>query len=131
MITPVMVDRIGWATYLVYTCTNFGFLPFVWLFYPETRRRSLEEIDLIFAKGYTEGIGYVRASHELPFLSDAEVERMARAYGVGEEVGADQREEEVEKGEVFEAGKRREGREGREASGAADAGSEEDERKEK
>jgi hypothetical protein len=41
----------------------------------------LEEIDLIFAKGYLEKISYVKASHEMPYLSDREVEAMARQYG--------------------------------------------------
>jgi hypothetical protein len=36
----------------------------IWFFYPETSGRSLEEIDLIFAKGYVEKISYVRASME-------------------------------------------------------------------
>jgi hypothetical protein len=81
MITPVMISNIGWATYLVYALCNFGFLPLVIIFYPETRKRSLEEIDLIFAKGYVEKISYVRASHEMPFLTDEEIDQKAKEYG--------------------------------------------------
>lgn len=81
MITPVMLSNIGWATYLVFAVINAAFFPVIYLFYPETRKRSLEEIDLIFAKGYCENMGYVRASKEMPFLTDAEIDQKAREYG--------------------------------------------------
>lgn len=65
---------------------NACFIPVIYLYYPETRRRSLEEIDLIFAKGYLENISYVKASFDLPYLTDQEVEAMSREYGfVGED----------------------------------------------
>jgi hypothetical protein len=62
MITPIMISSIGWATYLVFAILNASFLPIIWFFYPETAKRSLEEIDIIFAKGYTENISYVKAA---------------------------------------------------------------------
>lgn len=96
MITPIMISNIGWGTYLFFAAVNFCFLPVIYFFYPETRRRSLEEIDLIFAKGYTENISYVKAAKELPYLSDREIEQMARNYGF---VGAD---EEFKTGETPE-----------------------------
>lgn len=82
MITPVMVDRIGWGTYLFFAAWNAIFIPIIWLFYPETAGRSLEEIDLIFAKGYVEKMSYVRAAKELPRLSDEEIESKAAEYGI-------------------------------------------------
>ncbi|KAF1957382.1 general substrate transporter [Byssothecium circinans] len=54
MITPVMLDNIGWGTYLVFACINAAFFPVIYIFYPETKMRSLEEIDIIFAKGHIE-----------------------------------------------------------------------------
>jgi len=81
MITPVMLSNIRWATYLVFAVINAAFFPVIYFFYPETRKRSLEEIDLIFAKGYCENMGYVRASKEMPFLTDAEIDQKAREYG--------------------------------------------------
>lgn len=62
---------------------NACFLPIIYFFYPETARRSLEEIDLIFAKGFSENISYVRAANELPYLSDEDIERVAIQYGFG------------------------------------------------
>lgn len=81
MVTPVMISQIKWGTYLFFAVVNACFIPIIYMFYPETKRRSLEEIDLIFAKGYLEKISYVKASFDMPFLSDREVEAMAREYG--------------------------------------------------
>ncbi|KAF2114845.1 general substrate transporter [Lophiotrema nucula] len=81
MITPVMLDHIGWATYLVFALINAGFFPIIYFFYPETKKRSLEEVDLIFAKGFLENMGYVQASKELPLLDERGIEQMSREYG--------------------------------------------------
>ncbi|MCJ1229231.1 hypothetical protein MMC12_005896 [Toensbergia leucococca] len=85
MITPIMIDRIGWGTYLFFAVVNACFLPVIYFWYPETAQRSLEEIDIIFAKGYCEKIGYVKAAQDLPFLSDEEVETKALEYGLIDE----------------------------------------------
>ncbi|GAD95889.1 hexose carrier protein [Paecilomyces variotii No. 5] len=95
MITPVMVASIGWGTYLFFAALNASFLPFIWFFYPETAGRSLEEIDIIFAKGNHEKTSYVTASHNLPKLQDEELEHHAAQYGLFNE---EQPEEELEKG---------------------------------
>lgn len=81
-VTPIMITNIGWGTYLFFAIVNACFLPVIWIFYPETANRSLEEIDIIFAKGYVEKMSYVRAAEEMPFLSDEEVEREALRYGL-------------------------------------------------
>ncbi|KAI4091216.1 MAG: hypothetical protein LQ344_004208 [Seirophora lacunosa] len=96
MITPIMVANIGWGTYLFFAVVNACFLPIIYYTYPETKQRSLEEIDIIFAKGWLEGRGeggsgklgvwkgdrYVRAARELPFLTDEDVEVEARRQGL-------------------------------------------------
>jgi hypothetical protein len=61
---------------------NACFLPVIWFFYPETANRSLEEIDIIFAKGNVENMSYVKAADDLPFLTDEQVEREAVRYGL-------------------------------------------------
>lgn len=97
MFTPPMVGGAGWGTYLFFAILNALFIPVIWFFYPETANRSLEEIDIIFAKGFTENISYVKASHELPKLSDEEVEQKAAEYGFGTDAPA-----EAEKGQATE-----------------------------
>ncbi|KAJ5910602.1 Sugar transporter STL1 [Penicillium tannophilum] len=84
MITPVMISSIGWGTYLFFAAWNAVFIPVMYFFYPETAGRSLEEIDIIFAKGYCEKISYVKAARELPKLTDEQVEEKALEYGFGD-----------------------------------------------
>lgn len=48
MITPVAIDTIGWKFYLVFACIGFCIPLSVYLFYPETMGRNLEEIDMMF-----------------------------------------------------------------------------------
>ncbi|KAK8199610.1 general substrate transporter [Phyllosticta capitalensis] len=81
MVTPVMLDNIGWGTYLFFAIVNGCFFPVIYFFYPETRGRTLEEIDIIFAKGYVENKSYVTASIELPFLTEEEIDAKAKEYG--------------------------------------------------
>ncbi len=82
MVTPIMVSNIKWGTYLFFAVVNALFVPFIYFFYPETARRSLEEIDIIFAKGFVEKMSYVKAAKELPQLKPTEIEQYARHYGL-------------------------------------------------
>lgn len=79
-----MVQHIKWGTYLFFAAWNAIFIPIMYFFYPETAGRSLEEIDIIFAKGYCENISYVKAARDLPKLTDEQVEQKALEYGFGE-----------------------------------------------
>lgn len=49
-ITPVAFTDIGWRYFIVYCTLNAAWVPIIFLFYPETAGRSLEEIDEIFAQ---------------------------------------------------------------------------------
>lgn len=81
MATPPMIQNIRFGTYVFFAAINALQIPVIYFFYPETKDRSLEEIDLIFAKGHVENMSYVRASKELPFLSNEEIDAKAREYG--------------------------------------------------
>jgi len=48
MITPVLISRIGWKTYLIFMVLSASFVPIVYFAYPETSGFSLEEIDNLF-----------------------------------------------------------------------------------
>ena len=82
MVTPIMVQKIKWGTYLFFAAANACFIPIIWFLYPETARRSLEEIDIIFAKGHVEKMSYVKAAQELPHLKPEEVKEYAIRYGL-------------------------------------------------
>ncbi|KAK5630898.1 hypothetical protein RRF57_006613 [Xylaria bambusicola] len=105
LITPVLVNNTGthgWGTYLFFALLNAIFFPIIYYLYPETSGRSLEEIDVIFAKGYSEKISYVKAAKELPFLAEDEVVSKAREYGIDVETEEGHVPGEVEKPIVSE-----------------------------
>ncbi|KAI7543764.1 general substrate transporter [Hortaea werneckii] len=81
MFTPPFTSASTFGCYLFFAIINALFIPTIYFFYPETAGRSLEEIDLIFAKGYLENMSYVRASHQLPKLDEAGIDQMGREYG--------------------------------------------------
>ncbi|OAV91416.1 hypothetical protein PTTG_05678 [Puccinia triticina 1-1 BBBD Race 1] len=45
---PLATEKIGWKTYLIFMALNISFVPIMFIFYPETKGKSLEEIDLMF-----------------------------------------------------------------------------------
>ncbi|CEG65081.1 hypothetical protein RMATCC62417_01945 [Rhizopus microsporus] len=49
LVSPIMFKNISWRTYLFFACMCLLMGVVVHLFYPETRGRSLEEIQLIFS----------------------------------------------------------------------------------
>jgi len=51
-ITPVAISNIRWKTYMIFFVLNLAFAVTVFLFYPETSGRTLEEIDNIYLGDY-------------------------------------------------------------------------------
>lgn len=49
MITPIAFNSIQWKTYLIFACCGVASMFVVYFCFPETKDRSLEEIELIFS----------------------------------------------------------------------------------
>jgi len=47
-ITPIGISSLGWRFYIIWIVFNASFVPIVYLFYPETSNRTLEDIDRLF-----------------------------------------------------------------------------------
>ena len=47
-ITPIAISNIRWRTYIIFFVLNAFFALVVWLFYPETAGRTLEDMDMIY-----------------------------------------------------------------------------------
>ncbi|KAF9483698.1 general substrate transporter [Pholiota conissans] len=47
-ITPLGIANLGWRFYLIWVVFNAIFVPLVWLVYPETANRQLEDIDRLY-----------------------------------------------------------------------------------
>jgi hypothetical protein len=48
-ITPPGIASLQWKFYLIWLIFNAAFIPLIYLFYPETSNRSLEDMDAYFA----------------------------------------------------------------------------------
>ncbi|GAA5943010.1 sugar porter family MFS transporter [Sporobolomyces koalae] len=84
MLTPPFLDRSVIGTFAFFGGINLCFLPFIYIFYPETAGRSLEEIDIIFARGYVEKRSYVKMAKEMPSLTSAEIASEWQRLQLGE-----------------------------------------------
>ncbi|KAI8979369.1 general substrate transporter [Mycotypha africana] len=51
LFTPPLLEAIGWATYIFYAAWNLVALFVVWRWFVETKGKSLEEIEAMFADG--------------------------------------------------------------------------------
>ncbi|KAI1089234.1 general substrate transporter [Rostrohypoxylon terebratum] len=47
-VTPIMLNKIGYGTYILFGLLTFMGAAFIWFFVPETKRLTLEEMDVIF-----------------------------------------------------------------------------------
>ncbi|KAK5168857.1 uncharacterized protein LTR77_006166 [Saxophila tyrrhenica] len=50
-VNPVALDAIAWKYYIVYIVLQCVYLALIYLFFPETRRLSIEEVSVIFDTG--------------------------------------------------------------------------------
>ncbi|KAI0750946.1 general substrate transporter [Daedaleopsis nitida] len=62
MVTGPSFNNISWRTYIVFAALNAFIIPVVYLFFPETAGRSLEDMDVVFALAYKEGVSPVKVS---------------------------------------------------------------------
>ena len=83
MISPPAFENLGGHTFTMFGAFNLIFMPIVYMFYPETKRRGLEEMDLFFADAHQEG--FWKASR---FQTTAVYLSVTRPYLSSEELDA-------------------------------------------
>ncbi|KZT20815.1 general substrate transporter [Neolentinus lepideus HHB14362 ss-1] len=78
MVTGPAFDNIKWRTYIVFAALNAFIVPVVYLFFPETAGRSLEDMDVIFALAYREGVSPVKVSlrKDVPYAGSPEADEI-------------------------------------------------------
>ncbi|KAL2758817.1 hypothetical protein ACRALDRAFT_1048467 [Sodiomyces alcalophilus JCM 7366] len=86
MITPPAFANLQYRTYIIFAVLNAAIIPCVYFFFPETSHRSLEEIDLYFAKAYTEKVSPVKMANEMPRYTAHELENELAKYFDAEDV---------------------------------------------
>ena len=84
MFTPIFIGNTRWGAYLFFALFNFSWVPIIFFYYPETAGRSLEEMDIIFAKAHVEKTPAYRVANTLPKLSNDQVEAEAEKLGLFE-----------------------------------------------
>lgn len=82
MFTPIFMGTSDWGCYLFFAAMNYLFIPVIFFFYPETAGRTLEEIDIIFAKAHTDGSQPWRVAAKLPKLLIKEIEEQGTQLGL-------------------------------------------------
>jgi MFS family permease len=48
-IIPILLDRLGWTTFLLFGCCNVVSMPLVWFLFPEVAGKPLEAVTLLFS----------------------------------------------------------------------------------
>lgn len=51
-ITPLGVDNLHWRFYIIWTLFNAAIVPTIYLFYPETADRTLEDVERFFRENH-------------------------------------------------------------------------------
>ena len=66
-ITPVMLQKIAYGTFIFFGVLTFGGAAFIWFGVPETKRFTLEEMDVLFGSvGVAEAVsGFYHPIHSL------------------------------------------------------------------
>ncbi|KAH7920813.1 general substrate transporter [Leucogyrophana mollusca] len=78
MVTGPSFNNISWGTYIVFAALNAFIVPIVYFFFPETAGRSLEDMDVVFALAYNEGVSPVKVSlrKDIPLAGSPEADEI-------------------------------------------------------
>lgn len=71
-ITPTAIQNIGWKTYIIFAVLNAFFVPCFVLFFPETKGKSLEEVDLLFIRKGSDAAVAVEEKHRAEHIDHIE-----------------------------------------------------------
>lgn len=52
-ITPIGIETLNWKFYIIWIVFNASFVPVVYLFYPETAGRRLEDMDRLYRENHS------------------------------------------------------------------------------
>lgn len=92
MTIPVSFRDLGWKTYIYYAVFNALFVPIIYFFLVETKKRSLEELDVIFAmagdpvkneKRLPQDIPIEQAKMQLGLDINSDQDRLEKDNGAG------------------------------------------------
>ncbi|KAI1499004.1 putative hexose transport-related protein [Biscogniauxia marginata] len=91
-VTPDLLNKIGYGTYILFGLLTFLGAAFIWFFVPETKRLTLEEMDVIFGSE-----GTAQADFERIEEINREIGLTAMLQGLG---GSDSKHDVTEKKQI-------------------------------
>ncbi|GKT45269.1 sugar transporter STL1 [Colletotrichum spaethianum] len=91
MITPPAFANLGYKTYVMFAVFNAAIIPCVYLFFPEPKGRSLEELDVIFASAHADKVNPVKRAKEMRKVEGRELENELDKYFGSSEMVEDAR----------------------------------------
>ncbi|KAH8891707.1 general substrate transporter [Thozetella sp. PMI_491] len=74
-VNPIAMGNLGWKYYIVFCILDALFFVMVWLYFPETKGKSLEEVAAIFEPGYSRDSGDLEKISPTPEASHVEIDR--------------------------------------------------------
>lgn len=80
MTIPASFANLGWKTYIIYAVLNASFIPIIYFFLVETKGRSLEELDIVFAAPGDP----VKNEKRMPY--DIDIDEARRTLGLDDSV---------------------------------------------
>jgi hypothetical protein len=89
MTIPTSFANLGWKTYIYYAVFNAVFVPIIYFFLVETRKRSLEELDVVFATPGDPVKNEKRLKHDISIEMAKSVLGLADDSSAGSKSGAD------------------------------------------
>jgi len=89
-VTPIAIEKIGYRFYIVFIVCNFTNALFFWAFLPETARRPLEEMNMLF----TDAPLFVPTMKKQEFVTH-DLERRADEVAEKQKMGVDEGVEHV------------------------------------
>ncbi|KAG1861644.1 general substrate transporter [Suillus subluteus] len=78
MVVGPSFNNISWRTYIVFAALNAAIIPVVYVFFPETGGRSLEDLDVVFALAHITGEDPVKVSlrKDVPLAGSREADEI-------------------------------------------------------
>lgn len=83
MTIPTSFANLGWKTYIYYAVFNAVFVPTIYFFLVETKKRSLEELDVVFATPGDPVKNEKRLPHDISIETAKAVLGLAEADATG------------------------------------------------
>jgi sugar porter (SP) family MFS transporter len=81
-VLPTMTASINEYTFLLFALANMIFLPVIYFFYPETAGRTLEELDVLFARAHIMKRRPTIIAKEMPKLTDHQVQVLTDRWDI-------------------------------------------------